>query len=607
MESSKYNMSHIDAMNGYEFEYFIADLLRKLGYQNVDVTRGSGDQGVDVLAEKDDVRYAIQCKCYSSDLGNTPIQEVNTGKIIYHCHVGVVVTNRYFTQGAQEAAKATGVLLWDRSKLTSLIAQAGLEISAERLTQQKGETLTLWSGSPLLRRGGIALKDKDWKKARQFFDRVLNTDPENAEAYLGLAMAEEKLSDKHQFEQFYVRNNGHLESKNIAHTREFASPALKAWFSELEKRVYEERIIEQKALKRAQKTQAGKDEIRKKELENAKIRLAPIRESIKRAAPLISVASGYVAGVKPDDTVVISDWTRSHTNGWQNIIGVAIGGSKGELSAGKHIVGLKSDGTVVATGDNFGGQCNVSDWADIVAVAADYGCTVGLKSDGTVIETGSHGSRMYDWTDIVAIARGYSNTFGLKSDGTLVVSDSDSSYNIYRDIRNWQDIVAIAAGNWCTVVGLKSDGTVVVASKKEGLQQYFREWMNIVAVAAGGDNIVGLKSNGTAISITIDGYNNWNRQGYWGNDCGAEDIVAIACEHWHIAMLKSDGTVVDLDDWKLFNDLETLEQERKVALLESERTKLQTELANLKGLFTGRRRREIEARLAEIEMQFQSL
>lgn len=232
-----YDISHIDVMEGHEFEQFIASLLRKLGYKNVEVTRGSGDQGVDVLAEKDDVRYAIQCKCYSSDLGNTPVQEVNTGKVIYHCHVGVVVTNRYFTQGAKDAAKATGVLLWDRAKLTALIAQAGMEISMEIPAQRKGETLTLWSGNPLLRRGGISLKDKDWKKARQFFDRVLNTEPENAEAYLGLVMAEAELSDKYEFSLAYIYNPmkfRQLNQNNLRHAKEFANEGLKTWFIELE-------------------------------------------------------------------------------------------------------------------------------------------------------------------------------------------------------------------------------------------------------------------------------------------------------------------------------------------------------------------------------------
>lgn len=108
------NLTSIDFMEGHQFEHWCAALLQKIGFVNVEVTQGSGDQGVDVLAEKDGIKYAIQCKCYSSDLGNKPIQEVNTGKAIYHCQIGAVITNRYFTQGGKEAARATGVLLWDR-------------------------------------------------------------------------------------------------------------------------------------------------------------------------------------------------------------------------------------------------------------------------------------------------------------------------------------------------------------------------------------------------------------------------------------------------------------------------------------------------------------
>ena len=117
-------MEAVDKMDGHEFEYFCADLLSKNGFTDVEVTKGSGDQGVDVLAEKDGVRYAIQCKCYSSDLGNRPIQEAFAGKSIYNCHIAAVLTNRFFTQGGIEAARATGVLLWDRKKLQSFIDNA---------------------------------------------------------------------------------------------------------------------------------------------------------------------------------------------------------------------------------------------------------------------------------------------------------------------------------------------------------------------------------------------------------------------------------------------------------------------------------------------------
>ena len=72
-------------------------------------------------------------------------------------------------------------------------------------------------------------------------------------------------------------------------------------------------------------------------------------------------------------------------------------------------MGLKRDGTVVAVGYNVYGQCNVSDWRDIVAVAAGYDHTVGLKRDGTVVAVGSNEDwnhkytgqcEVIGWTDI---------------------------------------------------------------------------------------------------------------------------------------------------------------------------------------------------------------
>lgn len=118
------NADDIDSMEGHEFEHWCAELLRKNGFSNIEVTQGSGDQGVDITADKDSIKYAIQCKCYSSNLGNTPVQEVCAGKYMYGCHVGVVMTNRYFTPGAHELAKATGVLLWDRDKIMEMIEQS---------------------------------------------------------------------------------------------------------------------------------------------------------------------------------------------------------------------------------------------------------------------------------------------------------------------------------------------------------------------------------------------------------------------------------------------------------------------------------------------------
>ena len=61
-----------------------------------------------------------------------------------------------------------------------------------------------------------------------------------------------------------------------------------------------------------------------------------------------------------------------------------------ETISGGHsdTVGLKTDGTVVAVGNNDYGKRKVSDWQDIVAVSAGRWHTVGLKADGTVVAVG---------------------------------------------------------------------------------------------------------------------------------------------------------------------------------------------------------------------------
>lgn len=121
---SRTSLAYIDIMSGLEFEEYTAWLLRKLGYSEVTVTKASGDQGIDVLANKDGTRYAIQCKNYTHKLDNTSVQEAYAGKTFYNCDFGVVITNRTFTQGAQELANSIGVLLWDRSVLQDMISRA---------------------------------------------------------------------------------------------------------------------------------------------------------------------------------------------------------------------------------------------------------------------------------------------------------------------------------------------------------------------------------------------------------------------------------------------------------------------------------------------------
>ncbi len=102
---------------GYDFENYVATLYKRLGYTIEKVTKKSGDQGADVIAIKDNYRYVIQAKYYSSHVGNAAVQEIVAAIAMYKANKGIVITNNAFTQSAKELAKANNIELVDGKKI----------------------------------------------------------------------------------------------------------------------------------------------------------------------------------------------------------------------------------------------------------------------------------------------------------------------------------------------------------------------------------------------------------------------------------------------------------------------------------------------------------
>lgn len=100
-------------MDGLQFEHRCAELLRYRGFHKVTVTKGSGDQGVDILAQKNGIKFGIQCKYYSHPVGNKAIQEAYAGTDFYDCDKAMVMTNSTFTKAARELADKLEVELWE--------------------------------------------------------------------------------------------------------------------------------------------------------------------------------------------------------------------------------------------------------------------------------------------------------------------------------------------------------------------------------------------------------------------------------------------------------------------------------------------------------------
>ena len=306
-----------------------------------------------------------------------------------------------------------------------------------------------------------------------------------------------------------------------------------------------------------------------KTIQERRSKTAEVRKDIAKYQNCIFAADTHTIGLKSDGTVVAVGENKNgqcNIENWRNIIAIT--------ASENHTVGLKTDGTVVAVGADGSGQCNTGSWINIVAIAAGW-CTVGLRADGTVVAVGNNEDGRCNtgsWRDIVAIAAGI-HTVGLKADGTVFETTNRASYE-KGNTGNWRNIVAIVAGGSRTV-GLKADGTVVAVGIYEDGQCKTENWRDIVAVAADFSITFGLKADGTVVAV---GYNKDGQcnTGSWQN------IVAIAAGRGYTVGLKTDGTVVavgnndkgqcNTESWR---DIGPINEEKRRAVEEKDRQRLE--------------------------------
>jgi len=268
--------------------------------------------------------------------------------------------------------------------------------------------------------------------------------------------------------------------------------------------------------------------------------LKKLRDQYAKFDACLSSGRGHTVGLKTDGTVVAvgdNDHGQCNTGRWRDIVAVSAGA--------QHTIGLKADGTVVAVGNNKDGQCNTNFWRNIVAVSAGgkwgEAHTVGLRADGTVVAVGSNSRgqcNTSEWYDIVAISTGFDHTVGLKKDGTVVAVGANGRGQC--DTSTWRDIVTISAA--CDgVLGLKADGTVVSTGAldgwSDGALEGTHDWRDMIAVSAGGIHTAGLKADGTVVASGGNAIGQCNT-GDW------RDIVAIYAGGRYTIGLRADGTVV---------------------------------------------------------------
>ncbi|MBS0264593.1 MAG: restriction endonuclease [Planctomycetes bacterium] len=110
------------ALRSEEFEKFLEKVFCELGYV-VELTKVTGDQGVDLILSARGKRIAIQVKGYFNSVSNSAVQEAHAGKAFYGCDSCAVVTNSRFTPSAVELAERIGCILIDEETLPQIIMQ----------------------------------------------------------------------------------------------------------------------------------------------------------------------------------------------------------------------------------------------------------------------------------------------------------------------------------------------------------------------------------------------------------------------------------------------------------------------------------------------------
>jgi restriction system protein len=108
-----------EVKTGIDYEFFCKRILENADW-TVLVTPATGDQGADLIASKAALRVVIQCKFYSSPVGNKAVQEAYAAQAFQQADYAVVVSNSTFTSAAEQLARTNKVYLLHHNSLAEL-------------------------------------------------------------------------------------------------------------------------------------------------------------------------------------------------------------------------------------------------------------------------------------------------------------------------------------------------------------------------------------------------------------------------------------------------------------------------------------------------------
>lgn len=308
-----------------------------------------------------------------------------------------------------------------------------------------------------------------------------------------------------------------------------------------------------------------------------------------------SSSENIFGDLKPSRSELGTAYLPGNGSEWTNITAIAC--------SGNHLVGLRTDGTVCAVGSNTSGQCNLSGWADIIAIEAVKNSTAAIKKDGTVLLAGAiaeYASEVSKWSKIARLYLRENGLIGLRADGQVLAAGKTGFDN--QVISRWRNVVRI---HWFSdgVFAISDAGDVFCVSSDPLTEILCRNLTGIVSIIhfrshrgsafEHRPSLIALRANGTVYTT-----------GVTANVSDWSEIVYVYCEERNtpnLVALNAKGEFLFYGP--LFANMEPKENpfshidtyaEQQRNMLEEVLEHKKMLLSKAKGLFAGKRRKELQ-------------
>ena len=114
------SIEEFNDMDDLQFKLFITKVFQRLGF-SIELTSGSGDEGIDIIITKGDRKYCAKCKRHQKPIGQPVIRDFYGAMMNIGARKGFVVTSGIFSLAAESFAEGKPIELIDGEGLLKLI------------------------------------------------------------------------------------------------------------------------------------------------------------------------------------------------------------------------------------------------------------------------------------------------------------------------------------------------------------------------------------------------------------------------------------------------------------------------------------------------------